>query len=213
MDRGLRPPRPGRGSGKGRSRAGNSMRAISPLPFQEEIAGNRVIVSRPPRPKRHLHAPNQGKIVDFSYQALRSGPRYAIISLVDGTAVFHSAQCVVGGRRGSKAPNIFTAWRSRLAWSRVCAWKSERSAGKPHNHSWRSRLAWSRARDWKSGRSTGKLHNYSWRSRLAWSRACDWKSHRRQKRLEGSNPSSSATAPKTQCFRGFPYPNIFQSSA
>ena len=31
-----------------------------------------------------------------------------------------------------------------------------------------------------------------WRSRLAWSRAHDWKSCRRQKRLEGSNPSSSA---------------------
>ena len=32
------------------------------------------------------------------------------------------------------------------------------------------------------------------RSRLAWSRAHDWKSCRRQKRLEGSNPSFSATS-------------------
>ena len=34
----------------------------------------------------------------------------------------------------------------------------------------------------------------TWRSRLVWSRAHDWKSCNRQKRFEGSNPSSSATA-------------------
>ena len=33
----------------------------------------------------------------------------------------------------------------------------------------------------------------TWRSRLVWSRAHDWKSCNRQKRFEGSNPSSSAS--------------------
>ena len=38
----------------------------------------------------------------------------------------------------------------------------------------------------------------TWRSRLVWSRAHDWKSCNRQKRFEGSNPSSSATAKKCE---------------
>ena len=41
----------------------------------------------------------------------------------------------------------------------------------------------------------------AWRSRLVWSRAHDWKSCNRQKRFEGSNPSSSATAEKCEPVR------------
>ena len=45
----------------------------------------------------------------------------------------------------------------------------------------------------------------AWRSRLVWSRAHDWKSCNRQKRFEGSNPSSSAIAERTGKTRLFCY--------